>query len=46
MEEFSYNGKLIIFKAKPHHSEMKFDDPELSEEDQLWVDADLGEWDA
>ena len=26
LEVSLYNGKLIIFKAKPHHSKMKFED--------------------
>jgi len=39
-----YDGKLIIFKKPLHHSEMKFKGPtDISEEDQAWLNADLGE---
>ena len=46
LEATLYNGKLIIFKAKPHHSKMKFDDPKQAKEDQVWANEDFGEWDA
>lgn len=46
LEATLYNGKLIIFKAKPHHSKMKFVDPKLSNEDKVWADEDFGEWNA
>ena len=44
LEIQTYNGKLIIFKKPLHHSEMSFAGPsELSDEDQAWLNADLGE---
>jgi len=44
LEIQTYNGKLIIFKKPLHHSKMNFEGPsELSEEDQAWLNADLGE---
>jgi antitoxin component of MazEF toxin-antitoxin module len=46
LEIHLYNGRLIIFKKPPHHSEMKFEgDTSLDSEDNEWLDADLGEWD-
>lgn len=46
LEVHLYNGRLILFKKPPHHSEMKFEgDTSLSVEDKEWLEADLGEWD-
>jgi antitoxin component of MazEF toxin-antitoxin module len=40
-----YNGRLILFKKPPHHSEMKFEGQQ-EKEDLEWADADFGEWDS
>lgn len=45
LEVHLYNGRLILFKKPPHHSEMKFEGNQETE-DLEWADADLGEWDS
>lgn len=36
-------NSISILKRKPHHSKWSFPEPKLPEDDQSWVDADLGE---
>lgn len=36
-------NSISILKRRPHHSKWSFPDPKLSEKEQSWVDADLGE---
>ena len=40
---FVSGGSISILKRRAPNSQWKFPDPELSQEDQEWVDADLGE---
>jgi antitoxin component of MazEF toxin-antitoxin module len=43
LEIIEKNGVLLILKKIPHHSQWKFEgDTSLSEEDKLWLNADLG----
>jgi len=43
LELHLHNGRLIVFKKPPHHSEMTFEGTQDSE-DIEWADADLDEW--
>lgn len=44
LEVHLHNGRFIIFKKPPHHSEMIFKGKQEQEEID-WADAYLGEWD-
>ncbi len=35
-------GVLLVVKSPPPVSEWRFPDPELTQEDKEWLDADLG----
>ena len=43
LEVYVHNGRIIIFKKPPHHSEMVFEGAQ-DESDLEWADADMGEW--
>lgn len=43
LEIIGKQGVLLILKKIPHHSQWEFaGDTSLSEEDKLWLEADLG----
>lgn len=44
-ELLSEKGIITLVKKRPHHTKWSFPEPELSQEDQDWVNADLGDVD-
>lgn len=44
LEVHFINGRIVMFKSLPHHSEMVFEG-EQDQDEIEWADADLGEWD-